>query len=341
MSTTSNFADLYKSSNKFGREIRQSERRSKLLKEQKQQRNKLLDKRREIDNFVKKFERECPKQHAENPYKDQLQLSEWLIEKPVDIHNWYLVPCPKGKRCLVVAENGRTRAFSKYGVFIREFRSKLPGDFRQRNSTTILDCVFIQDTEDYFVLDVIVYANQDMTQCEAEFRFFWIRNKIEEEDLSNIGECNEASLKSISTFNCSDHFEVEKCLQKYPMWDNNSPVLDGLLFYHKESSYVHGTTPLVGWILPFMLQEVMQYSAFNPMYLVDKPTDYTDYLSYIKKFDDNEITRKKKNKRKSHRPNHKMDIEQEEDPDSVDVIIETQQKLELSNIAMEHTELML
>ncbi len=33
--------------------------------------------------------------------------------------------------------------------------------------------------------------------------------------------------------------------------------LDGLLFYHKQGHYFHGATPLVGWLKPFMLPEVI------------------------------------------------------------------------------------
>lgn len=33
-------------------------------------------------------------------------LSEWMIEKPSDFsQNWYVVPCPKGVRLLVVANH--------------------------------------------------------------------------------------------------------------------------------------------------------------------------------------------------------------------------------------------
>jgi snurportin-1 len=37
-------------------------------------------------------------------YKDRLMLSEWLVHVPEDLSElWYLVPCPKGRRNLVVA----------------------------------------------------------------------------------------------------------------------------------------------------------------------------------------------------------------------------------------------
>lgn len=332
MAATTNFSDLYKSRNVTASSARQSERRSKLLKEQKQQRNKLLDERRDVDNFIQHLERSNAKHHTENPHKNQLQLSEWLVEKPDDIHNWYLVPCPKGKRCLVVAENGRTRAFNKYGGLIREFRSKLPGDHRLRQSKTMLDCIFIPESGEYFVLDVIAYAHQDMTQCETDFRFFWIRSKIDEEELSVVDDHNEVAFMPIPTYQCDDAFQMESCLSRYPTWTNNTPALDGLLFYHKESSYVRGTTPLVGWLLPFMLPEVMSSIMLDPMYLNEKPFDYVDYLSFIKKFDKAEADKRKRNKRRSGNRNQKMDVECFDDSNEIGTLIDEQQSLEMENI---------
>lgn len=36
-------------------------------------------------------------------------FAEWLIDVPGDLYeNWCVVPCPVGKRCLVVSANGRS-----------------------------------------------------------------------------------------------------------------------------------------------------------------------------------------------------------------------------------------
>jgi len=60
------------------------------------------------------------------PYRPQ--LSEWLRHKPEDLGEWLLVPCPVGKRCLVVASKGITKAYSKGGWMFMDLRSSLPGD---------------------------------------------------------------------------------------------------------------------------------------------------------------------------------------------------------------------
>lgn len=45
-----------------------------------------------------------PKMKTPRAYQDQIMLSEWLVEVPDDFEtNWLVMPCPIGKRCLVVA----------------------------------------------------------------------------------------------------------------------------------------------------------------------------------------------------------------------------------------------
>ena len=44
------------------------------------------------------------------------------------------------------------------------------------------------------------------------------------------------------------------------MLENDMPFqaeVDGILFYHKETHYTHGPTPLIGWLKPFMMKEIL------------------------------------------------------------------------------------
>lgn len=62
---------------------------------------------------------------------------------------------------------------------------------------------------------------------------------------------------------------------------NDVPVpYDGLLFYHKESTYVSGFTPLVVWLKPFMVPEIFNVSV-DPEYMERRPKNYTTYLEHI------------------------------------------------------------
>ncbi|VVD04114.1 unnamed protein product [Leptidea sinapis] len=90
-----NHQELYKNRGKYGS---QEERRKELLDFQKR------------TNFLNHIVKYRPNKYvagfhkAPNSYKNVLMLSEWLIEKPEDFEeNWLITPCPKSIRVLVVA----------------------------------------------------------------------------------------------------------------------------------------------------------------------------------------------------------------------------------------------
>lgn len=60
---------------------------------------------------------------------------------------------------------------------------------------------------------------------------------------------------------------------------SNLYPLDGLLFYHKDGQYTKGRTPLVTWLKPFMLPEVLGVSVLPP--LSEQPDGYIDFIHYI------------------------------------------------------------
>lgn len=35
------------------------------------------------------------------------------------------------------------------------------------------------------------------------------------------------------------------------------PQVDGLLFYHRQTHYTPGSTPLVGWLRPYMVSDIL------------------------------------------------------------------------------------
>lgn len=292
-------SDLYKSQGVHSKEYRQSERRHALLEIQKNRRNELMDEHRSIEPLKKIFRKSSHSKHNTR-IKNQLMLSEWLKEVPDDIDKWYIKPCPKGIRVLVIAVDGTTRVFNKYGAFMKRFQSELPGDRRnRRDSLTILDCIYVAASEEYFVLDVLAYGNQALTDCDAEFRFFWIESQIRESNLDHVTDHNEYSFKVIEKINCGDEMALNDFLSKYPVWPNNQPELDGFLFYHKEASYVHGKTPLVGWLFAYMIPELFNVPFLNENYLNEKPADYCNYLIFMKEFDEN-IENKRKNRRNKY-----------------------------------------
>lgn len=59
---------------------------------------------------------------------------------------------------------------------------------------------------------------------------------------------------------------------------------DGLLFYHKESLYISGFTPLVGWLKPHMVMELFGVSVHS-LYLEKVPEGYTTLTDYVNHLD--------------------------------------------------------
>uniref|UniRef100_A0A8B9K272 Snurportin-1 n=1 Tax=Astyanax mexicanus TaxID=7994 RepID=A0A8B9K272_ASTMX len=163
-------------------------------------------------------------------YANQLMLSEWLVDVPADLSSdWLLVVCPVGKRSLVVASKGSTASYTKSGYCVNRFPSLLPGGNRHNSAMgkdyTILDCIYSEVDRTYYILDVMCWRGHPVYDCPTEFRFYWLQSKAEEVDgLSEVAKRN--------------------------------PV-DGLLFYHRETHYTPGSTPLVGWLRPYMVADIL------------------------------------------------------------------------------------
>jgi snurportin-1 len=323
----SEFSVYYKNKGKTSTE-NQNSRRTSLLQRQKNQRSKKIDDTRKIE-ISEDFESSDEDQVTNYPYRKcsrsarrnfsyNLQMSEWLEDSDsIQAENWFLVPCVKGIRCLMIRPNKPnkpTKVFYKDHHFFMKLRTTLPPN-------TILDCFWDSGTKTFFILDVLAYNGADLRDCECQFRFFWIKSKIAEDNIRVIDD--SIRFESFVYYDMENLEQASACLENYPMFENNEPELDGLLFYHKESHYVGGKTPLVLWLFPFMLPELFPEHHFliDPMYEKQRPENYTNYQDYIKAF--NEKLALKKKGRKS---GSKMDFEESEE------IVEQSEQLELEEL---------
>ncbi|XP_059046902.1 snurportin-1 isoform X1 [Achroia grisella] len=301
--TKTNFENLYKYSGRLGN---QEERRKEILEIQKSNRNDKVDRFRGILELVNAVEEETifktsrvyyrPNIYVAGfnqtspSYSNVLMLSEWLIEKPVDFNdNWYVTPCPKGIRMLVVAHQGTTKCYSKYGQFRYEFRTELPGGNRCnafRNKCCVLDCFYHEPNNTMYILDLLAWNNQPMTDCETEFRYFWLETKLAETpDLNMINKRNKVLFSLLPKVPCTPDL-FNNFMNNYPAFPDNTPPIDGLLFYHKRAHYVAGETPLVGWLFPYMVQEVLGSEiTVNIKYIIEKPLGYVKQADFIEKFE--------------------------------------------------------
>ncbi|XP_035883500.1 snurportin-1 isoform X3 [Phyllostomus discolor] len=224
--------------------LEQSERRRRLLELQKLKRLDYVNHARRLaeDDWtgIESEEEEDKKDDEEmdidtakklpKHYANQLMLSEWLIDIPSDLgQEWIVVVCPVGKRALIVASRGSTSAYTKSGYCVNRFPSLLPGGNRRNSTTakdyTILDCIYSEVKQTYYVLDVMCWRGHPFYDCQTDFRFYWMHSKLPEEE--GLGENTKLN-----------------------------PV-DGLLFYHKQTHYSPGSTPLVGWLRPYMVSDIL------------------------------------------------------------------------------------
>lgn len=72
-----------------------------------QTRNLFLDKADKADQeAMDVVEISSNKNKRNEKYADVLMLSEWLVDIPTNLSSeWIMVPCPVGKRCLIVAKH--------------------------------------------------------------------------------------------------------------------------------------------------------------------------------------------------------------------------------------------
>eukprot|EP00794_Sanderia_malayensis_P010156 gene10156-11193_t len=244
----------------------QEHRRAKMIERQKSKRYDCVNYARKLvdgeltENDIEVDEDEQMKEHSKekkfNPFKNQLMLSEWLVDVPADlIEQWTMTVCPVGKRCLVVANRGSTSVYTKSGYCVNRFPSLLPGGCKQTlkpGEYTVLDCIYSEVSHTFYIIDLTCWRGHPVYDSETEFRMYWLKTKLEdEEDLKQKSRLNPYVFIQAPVFGCSVA-EIEQALSStYPF------QVDGVLFYHKRAHYSPGRTPLVAWLKPYMVPQIL------------------------------------------------------------------------------------
>jgi snurportin-1 len=254
----------------------QNERRRDVLARQKEKREEQISQLRfsNINNQSVQEDKSQwpPRQQRKNtapPCPIGMMLAEWLFSAPEDISSWFVIPCPLGQRCLVVVQSHRTLVYGKYGNVIWTMYTKLP-------KHTILYCIYDNRSSIYHILDIIMWNGQDYsTQIECQCRFFML--------LSLTGDSR-----------LSEQFQI---LPRMKIEDKEDLIEaeDGYLFYHSLGFYESGYSPLVCWLKPFMIEEILGIQLSYP---IIKPNEYTTAQAYMFEEQSNRKSPKKKNKKK-------------------------------------------
>ncbi|KAM6937084.1 snurportin-1 [Xenentodon cancila] len=212
---------------------------------------------REQDGTAEEEGMEIERRKLPKHYANQLMLSEWLVDVPADLESdWLMVVCPVGKRSLIVASKGSTAAYTKSGYCVNRFPSLLPGGNRHNSAMgkdyTILDCIYSEVNRTFYILDVMCWRGHPVYDCPTEFRFYWLQSKVQETDgLSETAKRNPFRFVGLQNTDCTTG-SIHKALGA-----EYSFAVDGLLFYHKQTHYTPGSTPLVGWLRPYMVTDIL------------------------------------------------------------------------------------
>ncbi|KAK3606019.1 hypothetical protein CHS0354_025057 [Potamilus streckersoni] len=227
----------------------------------------------------------------------ELMLSEWLLEVPENFkEDWITVVCPVGRRCMLVASKGKTVVYAKGYRVPGYFVSILPGGNRKEGKDfTILDAIFNETEKTYYILDVMYWDGQAVHNMETVARFAFLHNKVFGiPDLGKVWPLNHFLFSALKNYPCTkEGIETSLRSAKYEV--------DGLLFYHKTAKYEPGSTPLVLWVKPYILPEILDVQVAES-FMVEKPQGYINFAHHvenIKKGIEPERKKKKKKKKKS------------------------------------------
>ncbi|CAN6914513.1 hypothetical protein HID58_078149 [Brassica napus] len=180
-------------------------------------------------------------------FASQLMLPEWMIDVPENLsRDWYVLARPAGKRCFVVSTDGVTVSRLRNGSVLHHFPSALPGGARKKGvsgpaqSYSILDCIFHEADQTYYVIDMVCWRGYSLYECTAEFRFFWLQSKLDE-----TGACDPPSFYHKFRFSVVPFYNCDQSGLHSAYTGSLPYVKDGLLFYNKHAHYHTGNTPLV------------------------------------------------------------------------------------------------
>ncbi|KAL6191415.1 hypothetical protein ACLB2K_037806 [Fragaria x ananassa] len=180
-------------------------------------------------------------------------LPEWMIDVPHRLpHDWFVLARPAGERCLVVSYDGctvsrrrnvATVSRRRNGAILHRFPSALPDGSRCRTkaqpSCSILDCIFNEMDQTYYVIDMVCWRGYSLYDCTAEFRFFWLKSKLAE-----TRACDPPSYYHRYRFSLVPWYTCD-LTGLHTAYNGPVPyVKDGLMFYNKYAHYQPRLTPL-------------------------------------------------------------------------------------------------
>ena len=179
------------------------------------------------------------------PSSDLLMAAEWMVDLPPDLRqSWFVLRRPMGRRCLVTASGGNTRARGRSGK-ARSFPSALPNGSRATRcggmAACELDCIWSETDQAYYVVDVLSWKDHRLTECPAEFRMYWLATKLSETGACEPSSRNPCKFIALTPLECTPTNLQSMYTEPAP----HAAPSDGLLFVHRDSLYEPGPSPLL------------------------------------------------------------------------------------------------
>jgi len=53
-----------------------------------------------------------------------------------------------------------------------------------------LDCIFVETTMTFYVIDIMYWKSLPFYECDTEFRFFWLSIKLQEVQVQTFSQTN-------------------------------------------------------------------------------------------------------------------------------------------------------
>ncbi|KAI6232708.1 RNA U transporter 1 [Aphelenchoides fujianensis] len=166
----------------------------------------------------------------------RLMYSEWLIDVPADFEREWLMH--------------EAEVFNKLGERRDRFGCPSVG-----KTPIMLDAITTtphgKNGKKIYIIDLVHSDFCDSAESDFEFRRFMLQSYIEKGDLLTAPNSGGVSFELLPAIPCSKD-ELEKFMAEPTPYG-----LDGLMFYHKEAFYTGGETPMVGWLKPWMMSDVL------------------------------------------------------------------------------------
>ena len=187
----------------------------------------------------------------EEVWAGQVMMPDWMLEAPDSMREkWLVAPRPQGKRCLVLASAGTTVSRLRTGKLLQVFPSELPNGGLGKGAgrtggqdSSVLDCIYAEELGCYYICDVLCWKGHALFDCTAEFRFFWLQQKMAEDAalaVQHHPHQNPYPMHLLPWY-CCDPPGLEAAYRSLEV----PFTRDGLLFLHRDSNYEIGLTPLM------------------------------------------------------------------------------------------------